>query len=67
MNYKTFAIIDNKGGVTVIHNFEFDPDSRYITLQGGEPTPIEDFGNYMLSPKILTEVQAYNQWVKNAL
>jgi hypothetical protein len=67
MEYQTFALLKNGNVTQIFYNFEFDPETRYITLPGGESTPIEDFGDYILSPRFLTKIQAYNAWIKNAL
>jgi hypothetical protein len=37
------------------------PD-RYISINGNEPVPLEDYGDYLLSPDDMTVDQAFEEW-----
>ena len=39
------------------------PD-RYLSVNGGEPTPFEDFGDCTLSQEDIPVEQAFNEWLE---
>lgn len=58
-NYKVFAIFIN-GTARLIRNFVLLPD-RYIKIGDNEPTPIEDYGDWMLfENESITEEKAFD-------
>lgn len=61
-NYKVFATFNN--GETKLHtNFRLLRD-RYIIVNNGEPTPIEDYGNWMLFENLVSEAEAFEKYLE---
>jgi hypothetical protein len=57
-NFKTFAYF-LAGDVHLFSSAEFTIyEGFWISINGGELTPIEDFGNYVLTVNQLTEADA---------
>ena len=61
-NYKTFAVIHN-GYANVHTNFKLLPNS-YIQVNDNEPTPIEDYGNWLISEEVLNAEQAMDKFLE---
>lgn len=60
-NYRTLIWII-KGETYLIHNFKILPD-RYISVNGNEPCPIEDLGDYMLTSEYITNPETgFKKW-----
>lgn len=58
----TFYTFTDSGDVMKHTEFTLLPD-RYIRIKGQEPTPIEDYGNYLLTPETLTDSQAWDRFI----
>lgn len=58
----TFFTFSDSGDVRRYENFTLLPD-RYISVNGEEPQPIEDFGNYLLTDQTLTDLEAWDRWL----
>jgi len=52
-----FATFSN-GSAKLERNFKLLPDN-YIQVKDNDPAPIEDYGDYMLCPKEVTEDEAF--------
>jgi len=59
--YKVFATF-NDGKVRLYKNFILLPNS-YISVNGNEPTPIEDYGEWALFEEDVTEEQALERYI----
>jgi hypothetical protein len=46
------------GGFSKITDFERLPDN-YISIQGNEPTPIEDIGDYLITERDCSTAEAF--------
>jgi hypothetical protein len=58
--YKTFAFFAN-GNVSLFYSKEFELyEDSFISINGGEATPIEDYGDYVLSKKTLSADTAFD-------
>jgi len=60
--YKVFAVFNN-GDVKLTKNFKLLPDG-YIQVGDNEPTPIEDYGDYMLFKNDVTKEEAFDSFLK---
>lgn len=51
----------NNGNFKKFSNVELLP-YRYISVNGNEPTPVEDYGDCFLTEENLTVDEAFSQW-----
>jgi hypothetical protein len=58
-----FLYLFNDGNFRKISSSDFKllPD-RCISVNGNEPAPLEDYGDYLLSPDDMTVDQAFEEW-----
>ena len=60
-NYKIFAIFQS-GSAKLYKNFKLYPN-HCIQVGNSEKTPIEDYGDYMLFEKNVTEDEAFDKFI----